>query len=618
MKPSDFLRGRKNGTAKDKYSVRHGETLALLLALLIASGTALGLLIGRRVNQSIEKVWQPTLEERVRQTEKILYSEDSYFSPDTAYLAKLKALFYYGSEVPADAYDSADEYSYMLTTHLNILMNIRFGVQSGAVRSTYLMLEDQTAPYLIVSGWIRRNTELADSGWQAACLGMKNDYFLDWRKLYLSYTRGVDVITTYRRIVSRHWMTGEKTTGYLVINRDRNSVEDAVKEVLQPSEGVYLYNIEAGKGLYIGSDSPGSAAAEQIVAEHLASEGVWNGAVRGVRQQTGSNSVYYLVSQKNSSFLFLVVKEDTDLTGMLSNGYLLFVALLLVCCSIILAFGLINLRQYRNYGAGLRKVLMAAEHEDGNETGRFAGKSAADYDQIVNRLLSNTIDAVELETALQTEKDLRAELDILYGHVQINSHFLLNTMDSIYWSSVRSSGAESDESVMIENLCTILKYALDSSDLFTTLREETDCAQMYLEIQRIRKKMDLEVQWDIPERLLCAKMGKLTMQPILENCIQHGLRGSSRRLSIRVRAREENGILTIDISDSGVGMTRAEMQRMNRQFSLSSRVRTRHIGLSNVNRRIQVQYGGSCGLSLSRSEEGGLCVTMRLLFTEMK
>ena len=82
----------------------------------------------------------------------------------------------------------------------------------------------------------------------------------------------------------------------------------------------------------------------------------------------------------------------------------------------------------------------------------------------MQRILNNDVDLEELQGLVESKRELKAELDALYGHVQINSHFLLNTLDSIYWSSVSRMGADSKESAMIGDLCEILKYALDSSD----------------------------------------------------------------------------------------------------------------------------------------------------------
>jgi sensor histidine kinase YesM len=586
------------------------------LVLLITSIGFFAWLISRRLERGLSDVWLPTLEERIHEIDQILNKRDSYFVVDQAYLAKLAELFAYGPEPLAQVYASEEDYINLSFAANNILMNLRRGMQfSGSLRSLYLLLDDDSAPYLIVSGRVTPIRDLADISWLQTCAAMGGDRFYEWRTLSLSYTRTIEVFSTYERIISTHWRTGQQYYGYLVMNYDRSAIVNQISARLNATEAAYLYNANSAEGLYIGADPSREALAADLMQAYLGGSAQASGNLSGQMWQPAGGRSYYRIEQMGDRFACLVLKQDTDLSSVLSNGYLFFVGLLLICSVVILGFGFINLRQYRRYGASLRAILTLAEGAGGDPLPDVAGHSRTDYNQIVDRLLRNTIDLDELETLLQSEKDLRTELEILYGHVQINSHFLLNTMDSIYWSSVQSSGADSDESVMIENLCLILKYALDSSELDASLREEVNSARMYLEIQAIRKNTAFDVVWDIPDTLWQTRMGKLTLQPILENCIQHGMLSATASLSIQVCARAQGDTLLLTITDNGRGVAPAEMHRLNRKFRSGSRVKTRHIGLSNVNRRIQVQYGHEYGLILSPAEPAGLCVTMRLALT---
>ena len=608
----------RGGRSINTYLSRHGEALCILIVMLLTAITAFSWAVGTWLNRSLSEIWSSSLEERSGQVGKVLYQMDSYFMPDKAYFAKLKWLFFYNENTSPRLFGNFSEYQDTLTAANNILLNIQKGCQySSNLRSAYLMLEDQAAPYAIVNGKVKPKAELSDTGWEQACLDRCGDFYLEWRQMSFSYSRKADVISTYQKITSTHWKTGEQVAGYLVMNYDRSALVNKIATQLRAGESVCLYNMRENEGLFIGGDPRSEDAARSLTQKYL-QNGAWQGDTQGKWRADGQSPLYYRVEQRSDSFLYIVLKEESDIGNSVSSGYILFVSILLVCCVIILLFGVINFRQYRNYGEGLRKVLMLSVPGGKDELSTLnppEQKTETDYNRIVDRLLDNTMDAVELEAALQSQKELRMELEILYGHVQINSHFLLNTLDSIYWFSVQHNGVDSEESVMIEDLCVILKYALDSSDLYTSLQEEIDCAKMYLAIQQIRKKIVLDAAWDVPENLLHAKVSKLTLQPILENCIQHGMTAGEKNISILAEAREKDGVLSISVSDSGVGMSELEMQRLNRRFRLNRRVRTRHIGLSNVNRRIQVQYGTEYGVVLSRAKKRrGLCVTMRLAF----
>lgn len=168
---------------------------------------------------------------------------------------------------------------------------------------------------------------------------------------------------------------------------------------------------------------------------------------------------------------------------------------------------------------------------------------------------------------------------------------------------------------MIERLCVILKYALDSSSPYISLEEEVECAQDYLEIQKMRKGKEIRVKWEIPENLKNAKVGKLMLQPILENSIQHGGFEPNQPILLQVEAQVMEDALYLFVRDNGVGMDRMEMQRLNLLFRQNVPVKSKHIGLMNINRRLQLQYGEEYGIVLQPSDaDGGLTVVIRLKY----
>jgi two-component system sensor histidine kinase YesM len=188
-------------------------------------------------------------------------------------------------------------------------------------------------------------------------------------------------------------------------------------------------------------------------------------------------------------------------------------------------------------------------------------------------------------------------------------------MDSIYWKCVHHNGIENEESLMIEKLCLILKYTLDSSGNLATLKDEIDYAKLYLEVQRMRKEIELMVEWNIPEEILMFTTEKLITQPILENCIQHGIEpGSKRKLKIRVNSRIDKRDIYLSFEDNGKGMTDDNLERLDKRLRDNKLRRSGHIGLANINRRLKLQYGDDYGVYLSHSDLGGLRVELKLRY----
>lgn len=598
--------GRRSASTSQLIN-RQIRQLAVLVVLILTAVAILAWSTNRNIDKGVQEVLSVSLEKRIEQISGILFKKSPYLVPDTAYLIKLSDLFYTGDLT----YNNDD----LFKMQQDILINITKGVQYdfSSLQSTYLMLEDEEAPYVISNGQIVSKAGLQDTAWMDTCRRMRQDTWVEWRSIPLSYLHSVPVVSVYRKITSVHWASDHETVGYWVLNWDASALNSAVKSLITNYECVYLYNDSMPEGYFIGEENDWRKdALADMVRAGMGANGQWQGDKQGQLRSPDGVPLYYIVNQPCGNFLMVAAKADYQLEGMLSGVYQMLMGILLVCCVIIVGLCISNVRHLRNYNQGLYKVLMATEAENEPDLADVAPRK--DLHQVVDLLMNNAIDVSELEAALQSEKELKTELQLLYGHTQINSHFLLNTLDSIYWASVRNSGVDSDESVMIENLCLILKFALDSSSLYTSLRKETEVTRIYLEIMGTRRRQPLSVTWDIPEELMDARVCKLIIQPIVENCVQHAS-SQEAPLSIRITAREKHGVLKLSISDNGGGMKPAEMQRLNSELRKNRSIHGRHIGMANVNRRIQVQYGPNYGITLSDSEEGGLCVQMRMAYT---
>ena len=193
----------------------------------------------------------------------------------------------------------------------------------------------------------------------------------------------------------------------------------------------------------------------------------------------------------------------------------------------------------------------------------------------------------------------QAEMDALQS--QINPHFLYNTLDSIRGQAL----AEDAEDIadMAEALSTFFRYSISSSNNVATLAEELENVQNYFKIQQFRfnNRFHLEV-CPFPQELLeQCQLPKLTLQPILENCILHGMEQimGQGTITIRVEATDLRTILTV--SDNGAGMQEETLLRLQarlRQEDRDAQAGTRGFGIAlpNVNRRIQLLFGSEYGL----------------------
>ena len=168
---------------------------------------------------------------------------------------------------------------------------------------------------------------------------------------------------------------------------------------------------------------------------------------------------------------------------------------------------------------------------------------------------------------------------------QINPHFLFNTLTSI--SSLIRSQPETAR-VLIVKLSALLRRLLRSQEHFTTLREELEAVDEYLDIERVRFGPTLVVERDVDETCLDMVVPSMILQPLVENSIKHGLGRKIGEGRITLRATRANGLVRLDVEDNGVGLPQTRMEVESESG----------IGLRNVNERLRVIYGPPYQLKL--------------------
>ena len=192
---------------------------------------------------------------------------------------------------------------------------------------------------------------------------------------------------------------------------------------------------------------------------------------------------------------------------------------------------------------------------------------------------------------------------------QINPHFLYNTLDSIIWM-IRSEEYDG-AGEMVSLLAKFFRTSLSQGKDMIPLEKELEHATSYLAIQNIRFKDKFEFHVDADQELLKYFCPKLSIQPLLENAIYHGMEGMYEDGEIEIRVYEKDGDIKIDVSDNGPGMTQEKIDYIMHNKVVSSR-RGSGIGVCNVNERIQLIYGKKYGITLSSELDEGTIATITI------
>ncbi len=189
---------------------------------------------------------------------------------------------------------------------------------------------------------------------------------------------------------------------------------------------------------------------------------------------------------------------------------------------------------------------------------------------------------------------------------QINPHFLYNTLDTINWKAIQNSNNEI--SVMVRSLSGMLRGSISEADIIT-IREDLRFVEDYIAIQKIRFEERLDFKVEIPARFHECKIPKLTLQPIVENCIVHNLEKYSGICAIRIVSSVSEGLLKISIEDNGRG---TDMKRVEMVLNGEAKTADRSIGLKNINQRLKISFGDRHGIHIENIEPLGTRVTILL------
>lgn len=289
------------------------------------------------------------------------------------------------------------------------------------------------------------------------------------------------------------------------------------------------------------------------------------------------------------------------------------VVFIIIAClmSIGLATSLINpLKRLQHF---IRKV------EVGDFTGKVPvvskdeiGMLTHGFNHMVERL-DTLMKEVYTSKLKEVEMNLRQkETELRMLQAQINPHFLYNSLDTIRGMALERD--MDDISTMAESLAQLLRYNIKEEAAIVTIKQELQVSEKYLRIQKYRFEEKLTYQFDIPDEWLEKKIAKFTLQPLLENCIVHGLEPQTGHTNITIRANshDPNTFLLL-ISDTGPGIEGEQLEKLRTLLhNESTEYTVNHIGIMNVHKRIKHLFGSEYGIFITSSPRSGTTVGIKL------
>ncbi|WP_379134359.1 sensor histidine kinase [Paenibacillus sp. sgz500958] len=286
--------------------------------------------------------------------------------------------------------------------------------------------------------------------------------------------------------------------------------------------------------------------------------------------------------------------RDLNVEVIEMKRYLLIVITILICVSTLIA-SIVS----QTISSPIKKLIREMKQV---EIGNFRGMlSVASYQEInilvasFNRMVTQIEELID-RVKVSSVSEKNAEIHALQS--QVNPHFLYNTLDMIYWMLDEKEKDQLGELVL--SLSSMFRYSSKWDDgVEVTLREEMEQINHYLKIISIRLEGRLKVEIDIDERWLHIPLPKMTLQPVIENAVKHGLESLNRQGILKVFAIQEGSDLKIIVEDNGSGMTDKQLGMLLESLEReNNKEQSGGIGLQNLHRRLKYMFGEEYGLQI--------------------
>ncbi len=386
------------------------------------------------------------------------------------------------------------------------------------------------------------------------------------------------------------------SNGMIIVNLDDNLLTRFNQSDLQYSSNLYLTDVD---GVIVSNQNEEQIGKKISFAEKVEGN-------RGMFWQ-GSKLVSY---QRVSDWNFYVIDEVP--AWFLYQNY---VSTILVLVLVTLAVAIVALTLARNITKRLYRPInkVVSKMNDVSQGDLRTRIELEDMDSDGRKLADGfNIMMDEIDVLMERVKEEQRQLDRMRFNAlqsQIQPHFLYNTLECIHWQAL--VGGNQEISTMVKALAQYYRICLSEGKDIIPLSMELEHVRNYLIIQNMRYGNIITLAEKVPEEYLSVRIPKLTLQPLVENSIYHGIRVKEGVTgTVEIAVVESEGAVCLTVKDDGGGMEPEQLAYINQ--NISDMERDVGYGITNINKRIELMYGEQYGLSFRQNEGRGTCVEIRL------
>lgn len=276
---------------------------------------------------------------------------------------------------------------------------------------------------------------------------------------------------------------------------------------------------------------------------------------------------------------------------------------------VVVLFTVIIIRFFSKLFTNPAKELANAMQEFEKDTNHFEFKTiegTAEITSLTESFEHMVVQIKELVEKVRQEEITLRKTELKALQAQINPHFLYNTLDAIAWLCEEERYKDAVE--MVNSLAKLFRISISRGHELITIEKEMQHAKSYLKIQNFRYKNQFTYSFDVDEECLNYLCNKITLQPIIENAIYHGIDRMVDEGKINIGIHQKDDRIIFTVEDNGVGMTEEQCEEILHEDA-SDRV---GIGIKNVNDRIKIYFGEEYGLTIQSELDEGTRVTISM------
>lgn len=390
--------------------------------------------------------------------------------------------------------------------------------------------------------------------------------------------------------------------GYLVCDTDTKVVR-GMMEKYSVSQEMFMWLQPTGDRPIV---SVGSLEGQDLKDYEEAAQQIGKGAGETL---TASKRVLFQVPQERYNLNAYSLMPQSLLA---QNQKTLTRNLLLIACIMIAAATLLNMFVSKSLTKPLVRLTETMKRIRKGETQLRAQVTNQDEIGELAQNFNEMLDEMEVLLRREYEAKLmvnRAEYRALQA--QINPHFLYNTLDTM--SSIAQIQNCPQVSGLSQSLSNIFRYSLDMKHPCSTVAQEIVHLKNYIYVMDMRMMDHVDYQFSIDDQALSATLPRITIQPLVENALNHGLRNKRGEKRIRVKAQIRDGDLEITVEDNGVGISGEKIRQiLGEEPAKGEGEGGTSIGLANIRGRIRLLYGERAVMEVLSREGEGTRISLRI------